>query len=269
MKCAYFENRFSDYIDGELDHEERDALRFHLSGCEHCRIKIEDMERTVQAVRGLASVHPGPQFDQVLRNLLEQERVREVYRQPVWTRLHGAMGGVMLFTRSRSVALAIAASLIVTIGLANALFVNRNTPALSVAMLDYFVPSPVEPTPAPWGIITPKSIEPELAPMVLLYDVGLSVQRLELQNIAMVVVGNNSERPVKPASRAKSILTIQTLEPKHTGISSGAAFEPDEQFFVAGGSRSSQSIGNAFTVGPVGSRNGISLSPTRVTRISF
>lgn len=269
MKCSSFENQFSDYIDGELDHKERDALRFHLSGCECCRIKIADMERTVQAVRGLATVHPSPQFDQVLRSRLEQERVREVYRQPFWTRLQEATTDLASFTRKRSVAYGLAASLLATVGIAGFLSVNRNMPSMTVAMRGLFVPSPVEPAPAPWDMITPKPIDPQLAPMVQLDDGVVADQGLVLQNAAANLVTNKSEPIVRSASRANSVLTIQTIEPQHTGFYAGTSLKTRDQLFQAGSSAFGERVGNGLTVAPSGSRSLVPSSPTRVTRISF
>ncbi len=131
------------------------------------------------------------------------------------------------------------------------------------------MPSPVEPTPAPWDIITPKSIEPQLAPMVGLHDADIPDQSLGLQNTAAVLVAKNPEPSVKSASRTTSVLTIQTIEPQHTGFSTGTSLKTRDQLFLSGNSASGEMIGGASTVGPLGSRSLVPLSPTRVTRISF
>lgn len=269
MKCSLFENHFSDYIDGELDHKERDALRFHLSGCERCQIKIADMERTVAAVRGLATRYPSPQFDQVLRNRLDQERVREVYQPTIWRRLHGVMASLTPVLARRSVAYGIAASLIATVGLVTVLSENRPSPSMTAAMLALFVPNPVEPTPAPWDMITPKSIAPQLAPMVGLDDVDIADQGLGSQNTEEILATKDPEPIVKSASRNTSVLTIQTIESQHTSFSTGTSLKTRDQLFLSGNSASGEMMGGAFTVGPSGSRSLVPLSPTRVTRISF
>ncbi len=51
--CEQFRERFSEYIDGELDERRRDALEAHLEGCPACREELEGWRRTLDAVGGL------------------------------------------------------------------------------------------------------------------------------------------------------------------------------------------------------------------------
>ncbi len=66
----------SDYLDGELGTTERERVDAHLSGCDACRAELEDMRRTLSALRGAkveAAPEPSPEF---LDNLRSQINTR-------------------------------------------------------------------------------------------------------------------------------------------------------------------------------------------------
>tara|TARA_R110002126_G_scaffold1402_9_gene7988 strand:- start:10008 stop:11039 length:1032 start_codon:yes stop_codon:yes gene_type:complete len=49
----HVEDRFSDWIDDDLDANERAVVRAHLAACESCRTGLEAFERSTRALRGL------------------------------------------------------------------------------------------------------------------------------------------------------------------------------------------------------------------------
>ena len=52
-------NQLSDYLDGELTADERDALEHHLEGCAECRDALAGLRRVVARARALADRAPG------------------------------------------------------------------------------------------------------------------------------------------------------------------------------------------------------------------
>ena len=67
---------FSDYLDGELAAPERQRVDEHLKGCDACRADLDDMRRTLAALRGAkveAAPEPSPEF---LDNLRSQINTR-------------------------------------------------------------------------------------------------------------------------------------------------------------------------------------------------
>jgi hypothetical protein len=51
-------NRLSEYLDGELDNEQRVALEAHLSACGDCRATLEDLRRVVGRAKALEDRAP-------------------------------------------------------------------------------------------------------------------------------------------------------------------------------------------------------------------
>jgi hypothetical protein len=223
VNCNNYESFFSSYLDGELDQEARDALRFHLNGCFRCRTKLNDMERTVSVMHGLASARPGPHFDQVLRSRLHEERTREVYTRPFWARVNDAAAEMRDFSRNRSVQFVFAASLLLTVGVLGTL--SWKQPSLasrSMATAVLFAPTPVEPAPASWHLIAPLPVDPQPAPPMA---IAASVQREDHEAVRPIPVlmgaGETVERPER--SPAKNIITIRTMEPQASLVSQGNA----------------------------------------------
>jgi anti-sigma factor (TIGR02949 family) len=58
-ECGQHRDRFSEYLDGELDGQARAALEAHVAGCAECRQELDALRRTVQAVRDLPA-EPAP-----------------------------------------------------------------------------------------------------------------------------------------------------------------------------------------------------------------
>ena len=51
-------DRLSEYLDGELDAQERLALEAHLSGCAECRVTLEELRGVVARAQGLEDRPP-------------------------------------------------------------------------------------------------------------------------------------------------------------------------------------------------------------------
>lgn len=67
---------FSDYLDDELSAPDRATVEAHLSGCERCREELNDLRKTLAALRGSKvelAAEPSPAF---LDNLRSQINVR-------------------------------------------------------------------------------------------------------------------------------------------------------------------------------------------------
>lgn len=268
MNCHYLERFFSDFIDGELEQKLRDALRFHLHGCSRCRAKVADMEQTVRAVKAMVNVKPRPQFDQMLRNRLQEECTRELYGQPVWFRMKSTGAGFMMLFRRRSVQYVAAASLMLALGLAGALSWNRTTPSAGEAIAGLMVPTPIEPEPASWAIITPVPVDLRPAPMMTISFSASYVQPSDISPTPGVVWTNRSEDTVRPISRPRGIMTIQTLEPQILNFAKETAAGTTTELSTRPEDADIPVV-NAFNASAVG-RNALSASPKkRITRISF
>jgi Putative zinc-finger len=50
-------DKLSDYLDGELPDDERNAVESHLAGCAHCRTVLEELKRVIARAR---SIQPRP-----------------------------------------------------------------------------------------------------------------------------------------------------------------------------------------------------------------
>ena len=115
MNCSGYERQMSDYLDGQLSKATEDELRFHLNGCPRCRLRIQDMESAMRAVKSLPAVSPRPMFEQQLGNLLNREVARELYASSWLRRVSAAFSELGELSRQRPVQLVFATSLILTI----------------------------------------------------------------------------------------------------------------------------------------------------------
>src|SRR5438552_19022248 len=66
-------DKLSDYLDGELPGDEREAVESHLAGCAPCRIVLEDMRRVIARAR---SIQPRPQHQDIWAGIAERNEAR-------------------------------------------------------------------------------------------------------------------------------------------------------------------------------------------------
>lgn len=86
-------DRLSEYLDGELAHDERIALEAHLGGCADCRAVLDDLRAVVATAHGLPDLPPArdlwPAVAERTSGVLPlRPRARRV--APAWTRLAAA-----------------------------------------------------------------------------------------------------------------------------------------------------------------------------------
>lgn len=100
-KHRRFRNRLSAYIDGELSDDEVRTLDGHLESCDSCRLELDQMRATVNAMRSLPEVETPRSFR------LTPAMVAE--RRPVdaWSPAPPLMNGMRMAAAGLTVALAV------------------------------------------------------------------------------------------------------------------------------------------------------------------
>ena len=58
MKCEDVQRLFSGYVDNELDPEESELVKDHLSDCPTCQEEWREFNRAVQITRSLPEIEP-------------------------------------------------------------------------------------------------------------------------------------------------------------------------------------------------------------------
>jgi putative zinc finger protein len=66
-------DKLSDYLDGELPGDERDAVESHLAGCARCRNVLEDLRRVIARAR---SIQPRPPHQDLWPGIAERIEAR-------------------------------------------------------------------------------------------------------------------------------------------------------------------------------------------------
>jgi len=66
-------DKLSDYLDGELPGDEREAVESHLAGCAPCRIALEDLRRVIARAR---SIQPRPPHQDLWAGIAERIEAR-------------------------------------------------------------------------------------------------------------------------------------------------------------------------------------------------
>lgn len=122
MQCRDFEPFFSQYIDGELERNRSESIRFHLSGCPRCRLILEEMQQAVNAVQGLPRLAPRPEFAEALRQRLHQEITQDLYQRPGWPRWAEGLTEFWWAGLQRSPQIAVAFILVVAVGVGMFIF---------------------------------------------------------------------------------------------------------------------------------------------------
>lgn len=77
MTCADYRDRFSDYLSGEMDDDQKRTLDEHLAGCADCRLHFEEVKTVWKGLGDLPECEPSP----TLRSGFYAMLAREKYRQ--------------------------------------------------------------------------------------------------------------------------------------------------------------------------------------------
>ncbi|MXZ76372.1 MAG: hypothetical protein F4207_08785 [Gemmatimonadetes bacterium] len=247
MNCSGYERQMSDYLDGQLSKATEDELRFHLNGCPRCRLRIQEMESAMRAVKSLPAVSPRPMFEQQLGNLLSREVARELYASSWLRRVSAAVSELGELSRQRPVQLVFATSLILTItvigGFAEVTGPTERSDSSAGTAMAFSLPTPIEPELAPPDPISPFPLDRELAPHMAI-EPAMNTEQATIPptpaatSLPYTTNRNTGNRP--------GILTVRTMEPMTHGIrfvpvGTGMRLDPslfDEAFgrdLVAGG----------------------------------
>lgn len=219
MNCSGYERQMLDYLDGQLSKATEDKLRFHLNGCPRCRLRIQDMESAMRAVKSLSPVSPRPDFDHQLGNLLTREVARELYAGSWWRRVSAAFAELGELSRQRPVQLVFATSLILTIsvigGFAELAVPPERSDSSPGPATAFSLPTPFEPEIAPPDPISPFPLERELAPHMAIDQATNTEQATNLPtpsatSLTYTATSITGDRP--------GILTVRTMEPMTHGI---------------------------------------------------
>ncbi len=71
--CRDLFEKMSEYIDGELDAKAAADIRRHLTGCPHCAVCRDTLQRTVDLCRGLPARPVPPDFSAKLALLVAEQ----------------------------------------------------------------------------------------------------------------------------------------------------------------------------------------------------
>lgn len=74
--------RVTALVDGQLDHDDRDAALAHLARCPQCQAAVDAERRTASALRKLPDVAPSHEFVQRLRGVASPEGPLPPRRRP-------------------------------------------------------------------------------------------------------------------------------------------------------------------------------------------
>lgn len=106
-------DQLSDYLDGALSDEERDALEAHLAGCAACATALAEVEEVVRSARALGEVPPArdlwPDIDKALSPLPGKRAVEVIALPTGHVRSAGRAAGIYLSRRQLAAAAAVVA----------------------------------------------------------------------------------------------------------------------------------------------------------------
>jgi hypothetical protein len=77
MTCGDYQERFSDYLSGEMDEDQKKILDEHLAGCMDCRFRFEEVKTVWKELGDLPESEPSS----ALRSRFYAMLAREKYRQ--------------------------------------------------------------------------------------------------------------------------------------------------------------------------------------------
>lgn len=71
--CQRFKETVSDYIEGELDHQNQSLMEQHLRDCLGCKKNISQLKNLIQNLRELPRITVSPDFETILRARISME----------------------------------------------------------------------------------------------------------------------------------------------------------------------------------------------------
>jgi hypothetical protein len=82
--CQRFKEMVSDYIDGELDHQNQSLMEQHLRDCLGCKKNISQLKNLIQNLRDLPKIMVSPDFETILRARISMESSLARRRRERW-----------------------------------------------------------------------------------------------------------------------------------------------------------------------------------------
>ncbi len=117
MDCTDIKNRLDDWLDGELTEAQAAALEAHADDCPACRVRLDQARDLRERLRCLPAPEPDAGFfDRALAEAIEQNTRRRHWR---WFGVGGAL----------------AATLVLAIGLGSSLLQDAPAPVLQEAAI--------------------------------------------------------------------------------------------------------------------------------------
>ncbi len=236
MNCSRYQKQMSDFLDGLLSTAHEDTLRFHMSGCSRCRLKLNDMENSIRAIKSLPEVTPQPAFDYRLSSLLTREVTRELYAASWWRSVSGAFSELGELSRQRSVQAVFAVSLLLTVtmigGFAGMFAPPNQADGSTDASMALAQPTPFEPELAPPHPISPFSLQTDYATPLAIASGANPEQGTHTRSAKAAGL---FFAPSRMPDRDTGVLTVQTMEPTTHGIrfvASGPGMRLDPSLFT-------------------------------------
>jgi anti-sigma factor RsiW len=82
--CEKIRREIVAYIDDQLDPDLRAEVEVHLAGCQACRLRLDELEKTVARVDDLPLAIPAPDLLQRFEERLEHERKGIIGEFLIW-----------------------------------------------------------------------------------------------------------------------------------------------------------------------------------------
>jgi len=77
MTCGDYQERFSDYLSGEMDDDQKKTLDEHLAGCMDCRLHFEEVKTVWKELGDLPESEPSPALRSRFYAMLAREKCRQ------------------------------------------------------------------------------------------------------------------------------------------------------------------------------------------------
>jgi hypothetical protein len=82
--CQRFKDMVSDFIEGELDHQNQSLMEKHLRNCLDCKKNISQLKTLIQRLRELPRITVSPDFETILRARISMESSLARHRRERW-----------------------------------------------------------------------------------------------------------------------------------------------------------------------------------------